>query len=113
MLSTQITLRNLRRSATLQGRIVQMRERLDRYHPNILGCRVGVDESSVKKEGPQFAVSVTVRVPGHEFVANRFHEEDIYLALHEAFDAVRRQLVEASGTRRNRQRRKPAERKTP
>jgi ribosomal subunit interface protein len=113
MLSTQIALKNVRRSTALQGRIAKMREHLDRYHPHILACRVGVDESSVKEEGPQFAVNVAVRVPGREFVANRFHDEDVYLALHEAFDAVRRQLLEASGSRRDRQRRKSAKRNTP
>jgi cold shock CspA family protein len=39
-------------------------------------------------------VSIDLRVPGKEIVANRDHHEDVYVALRDAFDAAKRQLEE-------------------
>ena len=102
MQATQITLRNLQRSTALQRRIRDLRDHLDRYHPRIISCRVTLEESSPKPlNGRVFTVTLAVRVPGHEFVANHQHDEDIYIALHQAFDAVRRQLIDCSGYSRS------------
>jgi ribosome-associated translation inhibitor RaiA len=99
MQSTQITLRNLRRSTALQGRIRQLREHLDRYHPHIIGCRVAIEDAGRRGESRQIGVHVTVHVPGREIVVTRSHDEDVYLALGDAFEIVRRQLIEESGIR--------------
>ena len=100
--ATQITLRNLQRSTALQRRIRDLRDHLDRYHPRIINCRVTLEESSPKPHnGRVFTVTVAVRVPGHDFIANHQHDEDIYVALHQAFDAVRRQLIDVSGYSRS------------
>jgi ribosome-associated translation inhibitor RaiA len=100
--ATQITLRNLRRSTALQRRIRDLRDHLDRYHPRIISCRVTLEESTPKPHGGRvFTVTVAVRVPGHEFISNHQHDEDVYLALHQSFDAVRRQLIDVSGYSRS------------
>lgn len=100
MQSTQITLRNLRRSTALQGRIRQLREHLDRYHPHIIGCRVAIEGAEGRRgDTQQYGVHVTVHVPGREIVVTRSHDEDVYLALGNAFEVVRRELLESSGIR--------------
>ena len=43
MQATQISLRNLRRSTALHGRIRQLRERLEHCHPDIISCRIADD----------------------------------------------------------------------
>jgi ribosome-associated translation inhibitor RaiA len=99
MQSTQITLRNLRRSTVLHGRIQQLREHLERYHPDILSCRVAIEDAGRRAEGRQFGVHLTVHIPGREIVVTRSHNEDVYLALRDAFQIVRRELLDASGLR--------------
>jgi ribosome-associated translation inhibitor RaiA len=37
-------------------------------------------------------VRIDLKVPGKEIVVNRDHDEDIYVALRDAFDVARRQL---------------------
>ena len=60
-----------------------------------MSCRVAVEaQHRHKQQGKHYAVRLDVRVPGKEIVANRDHHEDVYVALREAFDAVRRQLEE-------------------
>ncbi|HEY6024273.1 MAG TPA: cold shock domain-containing protein, partial [Pseudolabrys sp.] len=41
-----------------------------------------------------------LRVPGHEVVVDRDHDEDIYVALRDAFNAAARQLEEVARTQR-------------
>lgn len=102
MQATQITLRNIRRSTALHRRIRDLRDHLDRYHPRILSCRVTLEETTARpQQGRQFIVTLAVRVPGQEFIATHQHDEDPYAALHQAFDAVRRQLIDASGYSRS------------
>jgi ribosome-associated translation inhibitor RaiA len=62
---------------------------------------VTVEESQKHKtQGKHFHVSVDVRVPGKEVVANRDHHEDVYVALREAFDSAKRQLEELARVQR-------------
>lgn len=114
MQTTQITLRNIQRSTALHDRIRQLREHLERYHPNILTCRVSLEETGKRHaQGKQFDVAVTVHIPGHEIVVTRSHDEDVYLALRDAFDVVRRQLLDASGIRVGRPRSRKRKEKEP
>ena len=96
MQTTQITLRNLRSSTALQARIRELRDHLDRFHPEILACRVAIEDAGRRKEGRQFGVHVTVHVPGREIVDTRSHNDDVFLALRDAFEIVRRELLDAS-----------------
>ena len=109
MQSTQVTLRNLRRSTALQGQILKLREHLERYHPHIVSCRVAIEDAGQGGDGRQYGVQVTVHIPGREINVSRSHDRDIYVALKDAFDIVRRQLLEASGKRVGRPRRKPVD----
>jgi ribosomal subunit interface protein len=89
----QIVMRHVERSGALEERIREQVARLDSFHPHLIGCRVVVDP--VHRHDPQghaFQVRIEVRVPGKEHVATRKHDSDVFLALHEACHAVRRQL---------------------
>ena len=94
-LPVQITLREMAPSEALDTRIRAKAAKLAEFHSNITSCRVTVEESGKHhRQGRHFKVNVDVRVPGREFVANHDHDEDIYIALREAFAAVRRQIDE-------------------
>ena len=105
MQTTQITLRNLRRSTALHARIRQHREHLERYHPNILSCRVAIESTASRGAANQFGVHISVHIPGREIAVTRSHHEDVYLALRDAFEVVRRELLQESGIRVGRPRR--------
>ena len=93
MKSTQINLRNMRRSEALAERIRALSEKLEEDDPRIMNCRVAVEATSKRaRQGRHYAVSVNVHMPGREIVANRHEDEDVYVALRDAFAAVARQL---------------------
>ncbi len=70
--------------------------RLDRFCPSIMTCRVAIEHKQKHQhQGQPFAVRVDVTLPGHELTVNRVEHEDVYVALREAFDDMRRQVEDA------------------
>jgi ribosome-associated translation inhibitor RaiA len=63
-------------------------------------------------QGNPFTVKLDITLPGSEIVVNRDHAEDVYVALRDAFEAARRQLIEhaerGQGTNRPRRPRRGA-----
>lgn len=93
----QIAMRHMETSAVLEAHIREKAAKLEEFHPRITSCRVTVEElDRHKNQGRHFRVRVDLRVPGKEIVANRDHDEDVYVALRDAFDAARRQLEETA-----------------
>ena len=92
----QITLRNMTHSDALEAQIRQKAGKLEEFHPRIISCRVTLEQvAKHQRQGRDFRVGVDVRLPGRqEVVVNREHDEDPYVALREAFDAMKRQLDE-------------------
>jgi ribosomal subunit interface protein len=89
----QITLRNVAKSEAVESAIRKKAEKLDRYHRQIVSCRVVVEiPSRHKHQGKEFVVRLDIKVPGNEIVINHDHHEDLYVALHEAFHAAQRRL---------------------
>ena len=90
----QITFRNIERSDTLESRIRADATKLERFHPRITRCRVTIEETQRHHtQGRQFTVCIEVRVPGRDLSANK-DDEDVYVAVRDAFTAARRQLEE-------------------
>ena len=90
---TQIILRHMRHSEALTARIQEISEKLELQYPRITNCRVVVESAgNHRQKGRQYLVSVSVRLPGREIVANRHPHEDVYVALRDAFAAVTHQL---------------------
>lgn len=98
----RITVRDMPHSEALDTRIRAKAVKLSEFHPNITSCRVTVEKSRKHhRQGHHFQILVDVRVPGREFVANRDHDEDVYVALREGFGALRRQLDEHNSAGRD------------
>lgn len=95
-------MQNVPHSDALEARIRESAAKLEQFHPRITSCRVAVDEvDKHHRQGREFRVRVEVRAPGHEeAVSTLHHHEDVYVALRDAFDAVRRQLQETQAARR-------------
>lgn len=96
MQATQISVKNLKRTTQVAGRIREKCEQLERFHPRILHCRVAIEQESARP-GAAGPVSVTLRVfvPGGEIVSTA-HDIHSHLAIRKAFTTARRQLKEAA-----------------
>jgi ribosomal subunit interface protein len=97
-LPIQITFRNLEHSDAIEAKIRERAEKLDQYHPSIMSCRVVVDAPHKHHHrGNLYHVRVDVTVPDGELVSKREADEhhgytDVYVAIRDAFDTIRRQL---------------------
>jgi len=97
----KITMRHMPQSEALEARIRKNAAKLDEFHPNITGCQVVVEEQRRHpQQGRWFNVRLAVRVPNHEIVVNRDHDEDVYVAVRDAFDAVTRRLEDVARQQR-------------
>jgi ribosomal subunit interface protein len=93
----QITVRDMDRSAALDTAIEDHAAKLEQFHSRITRCRVTVEQlRRHHQQGRHFAVKIELRLPGREIVATRDHDEDVYIAMRDAFDSARRQLEEAA-----------------
>ena len=90
----QITLRDMKRSPALASRIRTDADRLERLHPEIMSCRVVIEEADRHRhQGREFSVHVECRVPGQEArVSTLQRHGDVYVAVRDAFEAVHRQF---------------------
>jgi ribosome-associated translation inhibitor RaiA/cold shock CspA family protein len=71
-------------------------DKLDQFRPDIMACRVTIESAHKHQhQGRPFAVRVDVTVPDHELSVDRVHDEDVYVALREAFDDMKRQLEDS------------------
>lgn len=97
----QITVRDMAHSASLDEHIRAKAAKLEQYFSPITSCRV-VAEAPHKHQhqGRQYVVRIDVTVPGHEIVVNQEHDEDVYVALRDAFNAAKRQLEAYAHIRR-------------
>ena len=104
----QIRFKNLEPSEAVEARVRKHVDKLERYFNEIISCRVTLDAAHKHhQQGNIFQVTVDVRLPGGENVASRHPDdqhahEDAYVALRDAFEAVRRQLKHHRDTRRGR-----------
>jgi len=89
----QISLHGISHSAALDDAIRQKAQKLGRYYPNIMSCRVVLELAARhQRQGKQFSARIDLKVPGGELAVTHEHDEDVHVALREAFDAARRRL---------------------
>jgi len=97
----QITLRDMPHSEAVESRIRQRAEKLNRFYDRIMGCRVVVEMPQRNRhQGKLHSVRIDLTVPGGELVVNRVQDEDVYIAIRDAFDAAGRQLEDYARKRR-------------
>ncbi|MEQ1775589.1 MAG: ribosome-associated translation inhibitor RaiA [Burkholderiales bacterium] len=97
----QITVRDMEHSPVLDEHIRSKAAKLEQYFTPITSCRV-VAEAPHKHHhhGRQYTVRLDITVPGREIVVNHEHDEDVYVALRDAFAAAKRQLEDYAQVRR-------------
>lgn len=96
-LPLQITARNMSLSEAAEEAIREKAAKLDTIYDRIMGCRVLVEAPHRHQHnGNQYNVRIDLTVPGSEMVVKREGNEDLYVAIRDAFDAAKRQLREYS-----------------
>lgn len=96
----QITFKDLDHSDTLEAMVRERAERLERFHPSIIGCRVVVETPHRSAEGasPPLALTVEVEVAGRPRIVAKasIDRQDAKVGqaavVGRAFEAAQRQL---------------------
>lgn len=94
----RITFRHMDASPAVAARVRELADRLARFADHVVDCHVTVDSPAAHQaQGAPFQVRIDLFGPrGHvtAFRGNGDHPEhqDVYLALRDAFDAVKHQL---------------------
>lgn len=102
----QITFHTVNQSDAVEENIRDRVAKLEKFCGSIIGCRVAVESRHQRHAtGRRFLIRVEVTVPGGTLVADRQPDErhadtDVYVAIRDAFDAMRRQLEDYERRRR-------------
>lgn len=103
----QVTFRGMEPSAAVEANIREKAGKLEQYYDRIMSCRVTVEAPHAHKhQGKLYQVHIDLGVPEGELVVTHEHHhrdqahEDVYVAVRDAFDAMRRQLEDHVRKRR-------------
>ena len=101
----QITFRNTDASPAVEAKIRERAGELEQFFDRIVSCRVVIEAPNRRRHGDLFHIRVDLKIPGKEIVVKRdppehHAHEDIYVAVRDCFDAVRRQLEDYVRRRR-------------
>jgi len=96
MEALQIHWLDMPKSDAAETKIRERADLLSRFSEDVLKCEVWVaSPHGHHRKGPLYEVRIRVMVPGEEIDVNLQPEsDDVYVAIREAFDAVRRKLEE-------------------
>lgn len=89
----EIVFRGIPHSSALERYIGEETDKLDRTCCRILTCHVvAAVLHRQQRRGAQYTVRLNITLPGTEVVVNREHDEDVYIAVRDAFQAAGLQL---------------------
>lgn len=87
-------------SAAVEERVRDYVARLEKVAADLLSCRVMVSlDQKHQHQGRPYGVRIDLTISGQELVVNRVQNEDVYIALRDAFLAMRRRLEEFTAQR--------------
>jgi ribosome-associated translation inhibitor RaiA len=90
------------RSDAVEGKIRERADRLSRFSEAIQKCQVWVESPhGHHRKGPFYGIRIRLTVPDEEIaIGLEPSEDDVYVAIREAFDAARRKLEDHERRRR-------------
>ena len=100
----KVTYKNLQPQykESIEGEVNTLAEKIEKFFPAIVSCRVVVEIPHKRhQDGNLFRATITLNVPRKQIVASREHpfrqvNENIYVAVRQAFDDAASQLEEYS-----------------
>jgi ribosomal subunit interface protein len=97
----QISFQGIDQSDALSSAIREQAKKLERYYAHVMSCRVVLALAARhKRKGKQYSARIDLKVPGGEIAVTHMHDEDLHIALHDAFDAARRRLEDYARVQR-------------
>ena len=105
-LPLEIVFRNLEPSEAIEARVRERAEKLEKFYQDIMSCRVVIEaHHKHHHKGNLYHVRIDLTVPDAELIASRephqhHAHEDVYVAIRDSFDAMRRQLEDYARRRR-------------
>jgi ribosomal subunit interface protein len=101
MQPVQIVIRDMPKSQALQDHIREKAEKLPNYYNHIHSVRVVIElPQKHKRHGKLFRVRIDLTVPGKQLIVNHHMNEDVYVAIRDAFKALLRRLEDYASIRR-------------
>lgn len=94
----ELAFRNMDPSPAVEDRVRAQIDKLGQFYDRIMACRVVIEtRHRHRHKGNLFHVRIDLTVPNGELVVSRepsehHAHEDVYVAIRDAFDAMRRQL---------------------
>lgn len=102
MLPLKITVRDIPNSNALEDHIRKKAEKLEQFCQKVISCRVVVDlPQKHKHQGKLYTARIDFIIPGKELAVTHKYNEDVYIAVRDAFNALERQLEGRASRRRN------------
>jgi ribosome-associated translation inhibitor RaiA len=102
MQPVEIHFLDMPRSDAVEGKIRERADRLSRFSEEIQKCQVWVESPhGHHRKGPLCGIRIRLTVPDEEIAIDlQPSEDDVYVAIREAFDAARRKLEDYERRRR-------------
>ncbi len=94
----QITFKDMKNSDAIEARVIEKAQKLEQLSKEIISCSVVIEAPNKRHQhGNLFNINIEITLPGTKIVASKHSDqhhahEDVYVAIRDAFDAVRRQL---------------------
>jgi ribosome-associated translation inhibitor RaiA len=89
----QIAFRSMPASPAVETRIGECAAKLEKVHPRLSSCHVAVEPSGHhRNSGRLFAVHVELHAPDRTPINVSHEDEDVHVAVRDAFEAARRKL---------------------
>lgn len=98
----EITIRDGSNSKFIEQAIRQKAEKLTRFYNKIEYCKVIiVAQQKHKHQGKLFSTKIELSVPGKRLVVNHKVNENVYITIRDAFNAMQRQVEDYARRYRN------------
>ncbi len=91
----QISSRKMTLSSNTVNVIKHKVQKLESFCDKIIACRIMVETPHRhKNHGSLFNVSIDISVPGADLIVKKEANQDIFIAIRDAFEAARRQIIQ-------------------
>ena len=95
MAQIKVTFRDFPSSPTIETKIRKRAEKLTQFYDRIVHCYVVVElEQKNRHQGKLFGIKIHLTVPGKQLDVTHKSDQDINVAIREAFKAIEHQLEE-------------------
>lgn len=92
-LKPQITFRDIPHSPAVEQDILKKIDKIEQFYSHLMRCDVVIEQTQKHKHnGKIYQPRISVSVPGDKITITNVSNEDVYIAIRDAFDALRRRL---------------------